>query len=732
MRAVFLRGACVAAMALAVAGCGRDLGPDRDGDGLTDGQEARFGTDPDKFDSDGDGIPDGADPEPMGDGPRILLTASPVYQVQGGDLCSNVVGVLRDGLGQPMPGCEVRFEWPLGPIAPVESREDGSYRVQACSDQRVRASVTARYDDPDDVYQETVDSIALSLEDPIEPGVNTRPHVGAGPLDGTLRVYALTRPFAGSPQPFEGAQVVVQKGAQSWVVFTGPEGYVDLAVPGLTGPVDVTVGADGFRFTSYLGVDAANVAVLMVPLDPVLPRDAARVGSIRGVVKGFLGEGGLPRFPPGTIWDSALNGGEFPIAIVQLAIRDVPLSSMSMGSVLEAPDPVSGFLPIPLNMALCSLDDEPDAVCTGLSDDYPGGIFEMKNVPAGQYLLFALGGMASDVVEALTDPYSMIFKPRALAISRVRVEPGETTEDVELLMNIDLMPEQGKMVDVALDNQPDDWQTGEPLPNRLVMPVMDTGGEGFIFVAIDGAYYPRKGQPAFTGAVPVRFPDDDDPVIQKLGLTLNRLAVGLAGRATYNGGDPPGISTPVRPGVQTGDFVDFTHANAWLDVPRIRTPQPVGPGQPLDTLSADTFGGTITWDPITRPRTPDLYVARVNYLTAAPSNMLGEGGTLGGPRSHCLWELFLTPDRASDMPSVTLPEFPAEATIRPVIANPQPTAEDDLSPQRFGPKAIEVEVNAYLLGGNGKPFDYGNDFAYQDVNVQCAVVSQDSVPVAVP
>ena len=47
-------------------------------------------------------------------------------------------------------------------------------------------------------------------------------------------------------------------------------------------------------------------------------------------------------------------------------------------------------------------------------------------------------------------------------------------------------------------------------------------------IAIDGAYYPRAGQPAFTGTVPVRFPDDDDPVIQELGLTLNRLAVGLA------------------------------------------------------------------------------------------------------------------------------------------------------------------------------------------------------------
>jgi len=472
-------------------------------------------------------------------------------------------------------------------------------------------------------------------------------------------------------------------------------------------------------------VDAANLAVRMVPLDPVLPRDAGKVGSIRGEVKGFLGEGGLPRWPSGSILDQfSTPEAEVPVAIVQLSIRDVPLSSMSMGSVLETPDPENPTLPIPTNMALCGLSDEPDATCTAT--------FEMRDVPAGQYLLFALGGVASHVLDALNDPYSMIFKPRGLAISRVQVLPGEEIVQ-DLLMNIDLQPEEGTTVDIALANPPDDWQTGEPLPNRLVMPVMDTGGEGFIFVAIDGAYYPRAGQPAFTGTVPVRFPDDDDPVIQELGLTLNRLAVGLAGRASYMGGDPPGISTPVRPGARTGDSVDFTDADAWLDVPRIRTPEPVALGQPLDTLSTDTFDGTITWDAIARPRTPDLYVARVNYLTAAPLNIFakgkgGEDGTLGGPRSHCLWELFVPPDRSA----VTLPTFPDEATIRPEIANPQPTAADDTSPQRFGPKAIEVEVNAYLLGGNGKPFDYDDDFAYQDVNVQCAVVSQDSVPVAVP
>ena len=149
----------------------------------------------------------------------------------------------------------------------------------------------------------------------------------------------------------------------------------------------------------------------MVPLDPVLPRDADLVGSIVGEVKGFLGEGGLPRWPAGTILGQLSDEeSEVPVAIVQLAVRDVPLSSMSMGSVLESiQDPV---MPIPTNMAICELTDDEDDSCEAT--------FELSNIPAGQYLLFALGGTASYVLAAVENPYSLVFKPMALAISRVR------------------------------------------------------------------------------------------------------------------------------------------------------------------------------------------------------------------------------------------------------------------------------------------------------------------------
>lgn len=648
-------------------------------------------------------------------GPQLILTASPVYDAGDDNLCINVVALLRDSKGNPLANHDVVFEWSLGELEPATSKDDGTYRVTICSASNESGVVEASYQNGEDDSEKVSDSIELTFDEPIEPGVNTTPHVGAGPIAGTLRVYALARLLVGSPRPFEGAQVLIQKGDQNWVLHTGPGGYVELSEPGLEGPVDVTVGAQGYRFTTYLGVNAANIAVLMVPLDPVLPRDADLVGSIVGEVKGFLGEGGLPRWPAGTILGQLSDEeSEVPVAIVQLAVRDVPLSSMSMGSVLESiQDPV---MPIPTNMAICELTDDEDDSCEAT--------FELSNIPAGQYLLFALGGTASYVLAAVENPYSLVFKPMALAISRVRVLPGTRVKQ-DLLLNIDLRPKQGTTVKIALDNQPIDWRTGKPLVNRLVMPVMDTGGEGFVFVSIDGSYHTREGRPVRVDPVEVRFPDDDHPVIKELGLKLNRLAVGLAGRSAFLGGDPAGISTPVKPGVQTGDFVDFSSSQAWLEVPRITFPAPVDNDVPLDTVSKDLFDGHVEWAPITNPRQPHLQVLRVNYLTAAPSNVLaGEGGTLGGPRSHCLWELFVPSDRTS----VSLPVFPKEAAIKPVIANPEPTANNDPSPQRFDSRTIELELNAYILEAGGKPFDYNNNFAYQDVNLQCAVVSQDSTP----
>ncbi len=717
--------------ACSLLSCGRTLSPDRDGDGLTDRQEAAFGTDPDKVDTDGDGIPDGLDVEPDSR-PRLSVTASPVFKDGTDDRrCAEVVASLRDSRGQPLAGRQVRFDGQGTEIAPVDARTDGTYRVQACTSQRVQARVQATYADPADPALTASGEVTISFIDPIVPGVNTTPHQGAGPMAGSLRVYALSNATAGTPKPFEGATVAV-RGPWGWwpSKVTGPEGYVEYTGSDVTGPVDVTVGAEGYRFTTYLGLDAANVAVLMSRLDPVIPGDEARVGTVEGVVSGFLGDTGLERYPPGRLFDqvfAAEGDPELPLALVQLSIKDVPLSSMSMGSVLEPPSgsgEESFGMPIPGNMAVCDLGREADAACVAPPT------FQFQDVPEGQYLLFALGGTATHVADALKDPYKLVFKPRSMGITRISVKGGETTTVDPLPMDIDLMPGTAPVLDILVGNPPVDWRTGAVLPNVLVMPVIDTGGEGFLWVTVDGSYN-REG---FENPVSVRFPSNDHPAIRALGITLNPMAVGLAGRATYFGGDPPGISTPVHPNAQFGTPVDFSTPAAWLEVPRITVPRPVAAGKALDTVSEETFAGTVEWHAVADPRTPDLYVLRVNYLTAAPVNTFvdndetGGKGTVGGPRSHCLWELFVPADRTR----VDLPELPDDAKARPVLANRQPTAADDPSPHRFGPKTIELELSAYVLGGGGKTFDCNDDFGYADVNVQCSVVSQDSFPVNVP
>ena len=700
--------------------CGRDRGPDADGDGLTDEQEALLGTDPTLADSDGDGLPDGVDPEPASGGPDLKLTSSPVYRETVTTTCVRLVAFLRDGQGAVLSRRDVRFAVPDGvQLQPSEARDDGSYRALACSGQAASFELAVSYDDPGDAWPQARATVQITFSSVLVPGVNTGSEGQAAPLAGRLRVYAMSNDLTGWPRPFEGATVAVL-GADGWwpSQTTGANGYAEWVGDDLAGPVDVTVGAEGRRFTTYLGVDASELAFLLSPLDPVLPDDAARVGSIAGTVSGFAGEGGLPRFPPGALVDQFSNpDSEVPLAIVQLAVRDVPLSSMSMGSVLGKPGKEEG-LPIPSNLAVCALDDSPDAACSPA--------YQLQDVPEGQYLIFAVAGTASHVLDGVANPYALQFHPRALAITRVQVRGGEETR-ADLLLNIDLSPESDDAIRVLLDQLPTDWQTGQALPNGMVMPVFDTGGEGFIWVALDGS----RNRPGFENPVRVRFPAQDDPVVQELGLTLTRLAVGVAGRSTYLGGDPPGMSTAVRPGALPGDEIDYRTTATWLDVPHVTLPEPPPLATPLDTLSDEPFTGRVAWQAVTAPRPVDLYVVRFNYLTAAPRNTLvkdpgtGEVGTLGGPRSHCLWEVFVPADRTS----LDLPVLPDDAAAFPVLVNRDPTPVDAPTPHRFAPDTIEVELSAYVLGSNGKPFSYDDDFAYGDVNLHCTMVSQDSVAV---
>jgi len=511
-----------------------------------------------------------------------------------------------------------------------------------------------------------------------------------------------------------GSVVAVNEG-QFMIIVDGGK-VVEFSGENLAGSVDVTVGAPGHRYVTYFGVRGASVSVVLDPLDVVSDDAATGFGTLRGKVTGFVGDSGvgLPRYPVGQI----LGGPRLPVAIVSLAINGRPLSSMSMGSVLEAPDPDDSFPVIPSNMAVCEIYSDTQDDCL------ERGTYSIRNVPEGQHLLFALGGTVGQLYDTIEDPYLLDFEPRSLGITRVVVEAGKVV-NADIVMNIDLTGDSGETVGISVGDLPVDYKTGERLSNALIMPVIDTGGEGFIFVSIDGSYNRGGSSP-----VNVRFPDPDDPIIRSLGLSLTNLAVGLAGRESYLGGDPPGISTPVRPGVKPGDSVSFVGNDVWLELPVLSRPAQVGAGQPLDAVSAAVFDGSIAWNPVKDYRTPDLYVVRLNYLTAAPLNQLcgdSEAGkicTLGGPKSHALWEIFVPADRTS----VTLPTFP-EGFPTPYLGNPDPTPADSSSPHRFDADTIEVELSAYVLGADGKPFDYASDFAFSDVNMHCAVVSQDSVPV---
>ncbi len=706
--------ALLLASLMMLASCGRIPGPDTDGDGLFDLQELLFGTDPDDGDSDRDGVPDGIDNDPLSGNPSIKLTASPAFQDELGQRCV-VVGVrVVDGRGRGVDNAAVKVDWGFGDLTDVVTDATGSTRLKACADAQDDTVLTAESTNLGGRVDVVRAALDLSLKRLVIPGVNTSPDEGAGGIAGHMKVTALYRTGSGFLKPFEGASVFVGP-ASGEVPYqtTGPAGVVEFVDDDLQGAVDVTVGAPGHRYVTYFGVTGASVSVVLDPLDVLSDDAASGFGTIEGTVSGFLGETGLETFPPGVL----LGGPRLPVGIVQIAINGRPLSSMSMGSVLEEPDPDGVLAVVPSNFAICEIDA-----------DHPGKCrlepsFRLRNVPEGQHLLFVLGGTVAEIYNTIEDPYLLDFQPRALGISRVVVEAGKITQ-ADLKMTIDLTESSGETVDISVGNLPDDPRTGLPMPNALVMPVVDTGGEGFIFVSVNGDY--NRGVP---GPVKVRFPNQDDPTIREMGLTLTNLAVGLAGRESYLGGDPPGISTPVRPGVKPGDEVDFAADDVWLDVPVLRSPAQVDAGQPLDTVSADVFDGVIEWEPVERYTSPDLYVIRLNYLTAAPLSFCGASHpdsvcTLGGPKSHALWEMFVPAGRTS----VTLPTFP-EGFPSPYLGNPDPTPADSTSPHRFDDDTIEVELSAYVLGADGKPFDYSQDFAYGDVNMHCTVVSQDSVPV---
>jgi len=698
----------------ALAACNPLPGADSDGDGLTDGQEAELGTDPANPDTDGDGLPDGTDPRPLvapGAPPTLTLRMAG-FDVTPPGLQATVRIELRAGDDRPIEGAgdDLTAVADQGTLGPVTETGGGDYTVRLESDEALSATITVSYDDPLDGYAALSADAEVSLLPPDRlplPGVNTAPYQGAGPADGTLHVFAVDATGALHPDfppaPYAGA----------WVQVDSPEGTKrgltdavgTLTLEGVTGPFDVTVSAPGHRYVTLVGVDARYVSLPVVPLDPLPGVDDDVNGVVTGEVSGFEGEHGLAPFPPG---DNILD--EASIAIVNASMVNVPLSQISAGTLLQHPEAGgSGFLALPPNLAIHTA-----------SVSRPR--YTLTSVSPGRHLIFAIAGRAKDAPAAASDPYALQFAARAMAVAIVDVNPGETVE-APLHLSIDLLADEKFVsVDLAREAVPIDPVTDATLENVLVMPVLDTGAYGFLFADVNGTFN-RDG---FQNPTRLPFPTAAD-FAGVSDVVLTPLVVALGARAAFKGADPPGISVPILNGFAPGDHLSLTDPASWWSLPVGLEPAPAPGGSNLDAVGGtlvtggDARGGRFRWEPVTSPRTPDLYVVRLNVMTSAPKG-LTQGFSLGGPTAHNLWEVYLPGDRTE----LTLPELPADAPNQPVLVNRAPNdTADPRPPQVYAADTLEWELNAYALG-EGKAFEYANDFALSDLSLHCPAVSQDS------
>ena len=702
-------------LALASTLCceGPTIGRDTDGDGLSDEQERSFGTDPTDPDTDQDGIPDGKDDKPLLGLPRLRIEVARLPREGGETFRAEVLALLTDGAHNPLTGraASISGQASLGDLGPFGETDGGRYTAELRSDLPGVSRVTTTYDEPGDRHPPVriTARVVFDLPEALpEPGINPFPFDDAGTVDGVLQVtavYADSVGWADRPTiPFAGAFVQVDgANGRSWRDQTGNEGYVVFRDDELRAPVTITVGAEveheRYRYLTLVDVEASYVVVPLVRLDPVPGVDDDETGAIAGVVRGFEGNDRIPPFPPN---GNDLLRDEFNVAIVQVGLRNTSLASMSIGNILEPP-PARNF--VPSNMVL-QHPDSPDE-----------NRFLLDGLWPGRYLVFALGGRAGGLGGTMSDPYALRYTPRAMGLAEVTVEPGVEVEE-EIVFALDLLPTEERTVTVRLGGFPEDPAGGQPMSTGLVLPVMDTGGYGFVFVDVDGSY----NEPGFAGEVPVVFPGKQEEPVTDLGLKLYPMLVGLAGRAAVRGADPPGISTAIAVDVAPGSFIDFSRPEVWLEIPVGIEPAPPAPGSALDEVGG-TLSGRIAWRRQEKPE-PDLYAIRIGYMTSSPPNILVPGNAVGGPRSHTLWEIYV-PSSRSDLELPDLTDAPGFD-----LSNPVPNLDDPDVPFHYGPDVVELEINAYWLD-NKKPFDYKRNFLFTDIHVHAHGVSQDSYLVRV-
>lgn len=733
-------------LAFGAGSCSDDPMSDRDGDGLSDQQEALFGTDPDNPDTDGDDIPDGQDPEPTKAAAqqqnRLLLTVTPA-QEEGGVWSCQVRCSLWSAAGEAVAIQAAAGQSTNGELAAFEGTTSGAWEASLTSSQAGVAVISVQVTDGAGLVSSgTVRAWLIESSVP-NPGINPPPYNGQGGIDGQLRVYvvdgqSLVTPGS-PPLPAKGAYVLVQKTYEpdfQLEAVSNKDGIVEFVSPELTGPVNVTVAKKGHRAYTVVAVNAAHVALPLNPLDPVPGKDDDKLGRLEGMVRGFDGAGGIRPFEP----QSGLQ--VLNIGIVSVGLLNVPLVSLSMSSVLSyagVPEKVSDIYDIiPANMVLYN------------PNDLSRSKYTLAELKEGEYLVFVFAGEGRNVAQTLDDPYSLQFTPRAMGFATATVKGGEVTTS-DLTLTVDLLDQKERDIEkfeVFMGRFPQDTFTGLPMKSGLLLPVAWTQRYGYVWSDVNGKY----NAPEFVNPIEILYPDPNTPTISALGFDLFRMNVGLAGRATYMGADPPGISTcivrnqdPTAPVRMDADYV-------WLALPEGLSPTAPDPtpakecvpktakadppgscvnysAPPTHYIPLDRAGGTlenrtISWKPVVMPRNADLYAIRLGYLTPAQANPFRSGYSIGGPASHKLWEILVP----GGITSVQLPVLPKEVYgDTPLLVNPAPSLDQAKAPQRFGPNTLEVEFNAYLMG-DGKPFNYHDFFLFEDMNLSSHAVSQDSYP----
>ena len=737
---------------------GRDA--DSDGDGLSDRQEELFGTDPGNPDSDGDGIPDGDDDSPLSvrnNDDLSLYLDSPIVSFEEGTWSCHITATLLSHEEKYVEEAEVTAatdsEHASASPNPLAAVGEGTFETVVSSTQEevVVVTVGATTHDGKTVSRSCKCHFLPPEKLVPRPGLNPPPYVGEGSVAGSLRVFAVDGgPLVGPtqiPEGVAGAWVLVQLTSNpslSWEGETGEAGYVDFDDARLDGKVNVTVAKTGYRAYSVVGGDAAYICLPLNPFDPVPGIDQETTGEVEGRVEGFEGEFGLSPFAPTDAF------GKWSVALIQIGLKNVSLASLSMGSVLQWGEVGDDF---------CTPDDIFSCIPPNMVVYTPGGdtSYRFDYLPPGEHLLVALAGEATHVLETLEDPYKLRLTPMAMGFKPVTIVAGQTVVDMDIHLSVDLTDpaaDKTTQFEVQLCDFPMDPITEVPLDNGLLLPVASTGNYGFMWTNVEGSYNDEW----FTNPIDIIYPSADLPLMGDLGIDLSYMTVGLAGRRSYLGADPPGISTLIIKDQEPG-VLDMCGPHAWLELPRAVLPPPpesfvpplcpsadhvpVPPGScvhtpepppghyyPLDWMAPESIldeSRTIAWQHVSSPDWADIYAVRIGYLTPAPKNPLNPGYSIGGPSSHKLWDIVVE----GHISSFQLPRLPEGLYVDgsgkplPLLRNRAPSIDNASAAHRYDSDTLELELNAYAMG-DGKEFHFSDNFLLEDMNMRSHAVSQDS------